>query len=93
MSLIDGKITNEGKYCIDCVWERHKLTCSDYPQCSHIKYRMAKNYSHRQTDRERYPFGSHVNPYGNCPLWELRRGIVTNLITIWNQFWGKEFKK
>lgn len=92
MSLIrdDGK--DKGKYCSECKFEWHQLACSNYPQCSHIKYRQAKNYSHKETDKERYPFGSSTNPYGNCPLWEQRLDIIKEIKSTISEWW-KGFKK
>jgi len=92
MSVINEDVVNTGKYCSECKWERHQWACGKYSQCSHIKLRRPKNYSHRETDIERYPFGSNVNPYGNCTLWEPKPDIIKDIGMAWNEWW-KGFKK
>lgn len=92
MGVINEDGVDTKKYCIECKWERHEWGTSNYPKCSHLKHRQPKNYSHRETDYERYSFGSHANPYGNCVLWEPRRNLVRDIRIIVSEWW-KGFKK
>jgi hypothetical protein len=75
------------KYCTDCKWSTHTLFCSDSPMCSHKKHRLDRTYSHKQTDKERYPFCNHKNSYGSCEQWEPKKNLGRDIIIIVSKWW------